>query len=337
MTPASTLLEPAPTGLSRRDLLRRAAFTAAGAAALGTFGIGAAAPARAAVSATPLWNGHRPGKIYLGMATQGDPGPYLASTGPVGLTREYYSWTSGSGEIRDITREHAAGRMPWVSFKPPFEGAGAWAAVASGRYDAELRDRARRYAALSKPIIMTFNHEPHTHLVNGTPGDFAAAWTRVHDVMDNETGLRNVNSVPILGEWVFNPINKGPNPEEYLTPAVLDRCAFVGVDLYQNRSGQAYDVRLGRVLSFLDARGHSTKMVGVGETGACEGYKVSGAAWWTAAWTWAAQHSDRVGAVSYFNSLAFNRSGNNWLLTASPAKLAAFRASLASPVACQLA
>ena len=41
-------------------------------------------------------------------------------------------------------------------------------------------------------------------------------------------------------------------------------------------------------------------------------------------------------AVSYFNSLHNNNSGNNWLLWQSSAKLAAFRSSLGSTTACRL-
>ena len=317
--------------MNRRDLLKLAGLTAVGTGALMTTG----APAIAATTA-PRWAGHQPGRIYLGLAVQGNPSRGLADAGPVGMFREYFSWNSG-GEIADITSNQAAGRLPWVSFRPPTEQRGAWAAVASGRYDADLRARARGYAQLSKPVVVTFSHEPQCDANIGTPAEFAAAWCRVHDVMKSETGLKNVVSVPIIGEWVFNPINKGPDGAAYLTAAVLSRAHFIGVDLYQNNSGGTYADRLPRILSFLDASGHSNLMIGIGETGATNGFGVpSGAAWWNTSWTWAAGHTDRVGAISYFNSLAFNNSGENWLLTESKDKLAAFRASVSSSTACRL-
>ena len=331
-----------PAGLSRRDLLRTSAGAAVGLAAFGSVGFAGLRPASAvtpaaAVTTGPKWLGHQPGRIYLGMATAGDPSPWVAQTGAIGMTREYYQWTSGAGETRDIQREHDAGRMPWVSFAAPTTTRGTWSAVAAGAYDAEIRVRAQRYAQLTKPIVATFCHEPQTKLSMGTPAEFAAAWSHVYDVMTAETGLRNVTAVPILGEWVFNPYNKGADPQEYLTPAVLDRAGFVGIDLYQNRSCQGYDVRLGRILQFLDDRGYSDKMVGLGETGACNTYsKMTAAQWWSASWAFAAAHTDRVGAVSYFNSLAFNNSGNNWLLDESADKMVAYRASAASATACRL-
>ncbi len=323
----SNPLAPARTGLGRRDL-----FKVAGLAALGTAAVaGTAAPAAAAV-ATPKWPGHKPGKIYLGLAVAGDPSQELQSVGSIGLFREYFKWTS-AGELREVQQQQAAGRLPWVSFTPPATTSNIWAAVASGRYDADLRAKARGYAQLTKPAILSFSHEPQTKNY-GTPGDWAAAWCRVHDVMKSETGLKNIVSVPILGDWVFNPSNNRDDPAAYLTPAVLSRAHFLGIDLYQNQSGDDYAARLPRILSFLDSRGHSDMMIGLGETGATNKYgNPSGAAWWGRSWSWAAANTGRVGAISYFDSLASNNSGNNWLLTESPDKLSAFRASVSSATA----
>ena len=328
--PAQAPLPRQNGGLDRRDLLKLAGLAAASTGAL----VATAGPALAA--AVPRWPGHQPGKIYLGLSVQGDPTQQLAAAGPVGMFREYFSWPSGR-DIADIKFHQAAGRLPWVSFRPPTEQHGAWAAVASGQYDADLRARARPYAQLAKPVVVTFSHEPHTTLSIGSPADFAAAWCRVHDVMKSETGLKNVVSVPILGDWVFNPINRGPDPEAFLTAAVLSRAHFIGIDLYQNNSGGTYADRVPRILSFLDARGHSDLMLGLGETGACNGFRSpSGATWWKDSWAWATAHTDRLGAVSYFSSLAFNNLNKDWLLSESKDKLGAFRASVVSSTACRL-
>ena len=195
------------------------------------------------------------------------------------------------------------------------------------------RARARRYAQLTAPVIVTFNHEPHND-ATGTPAEFARAWCRIHDVMQSETGLKNVVSVPILGEWEYR--NRDGNPDAFISSAVLDRCAFLGLDLYQNGSGQGYAERLGRVLSWLDARGRSDKMVGLGETGATNAFgSPTGAEWWTRSWRWAAEHTDRVGAISYYNSNR-NTSRSNWSFAESTAKLAAYCASLDSATSCGL-
>ena len=271
-----------------------------GTAVTTTAGTAFASPAHAA---TVQWPGHKPGKIYIGAC--GDNWDTTVSrTGALGLQRSFYRWGDGAREDKVIRANHAAGRMPWISFKPPIVS-GGWLAVASGKYDADIRARARRYAALSKPVIVTFNHEPQNDQEIGTPAEFVKAWIRIHDIMKSETGLKNVVSAPIIGEWVWNPINKRDDPETLLTRPMLDRCHFVGLDVYQTKNGATYDTRLGRVFDYMDAKGHPTKMVGIGETGATNYYGTpTGAAWWASSWKFAAANTNRVGAISYFNSLA---------------------------------
>jgi hypothetical protein len=93
---------------------------------------------------------------------------------------------------------------------------------------------------------------------------------------------------------------------------------------------------MGRILSRLDVRGYSDKLIGLGETGACKGFgKPNAVQWWTASWTWAAAHTSRVAAISYFNSTRGNLK-QNWRLTESSAKLAAFKSALSSKTACHL-
>ena len=313
-------------------MLKLGSFAVIGAAASTTLGSSLASAATPA--ATPKFARHKPGHIFLG-ASGPDFATSLAETGSVGLHRTYYSWTGGTGETRNITKDHAANRLPWISFKPPFTTSGGWAAVASGKYDADIRARARRYATYAKPVIVTFNHEPHND-ATGTPAEFAKAWTRIHDIMKSETSLKNVIDVPIIGDWCYNPTNKNGHPEQYITSAVLDRCAFLGVDMYQNSTGDGYSVRMARILNWLDVRGYSNKMIGLGETGACNGFGTPNAVqWWTAGWTWAAAHTSRVAAISYFNSTRGNLK-QNWVLTETAAKLAAFKTSLSSSTACRL-
>ena len=292
-----------------------------------TTDLGQAGPAK--------WPGHQPGQIYIGVAAGGDLSATLRLTGPVGAQRSYHQWSGLARELETARHDHAEQRLPWTSFKPPSTSPEGWAAVASGAYDSDLRARARGYDLLSGPVVATFHHEPHNDPGRGE--DFAAAWIHTYDVMQDETGLSNVALVPVLGEWVFNERNAAGRPEDYLPHELLDRCAFLGVDLYQNRSSEGYAERLGPVLAWLDSRGFSRLMIGVGESGSTDDFgDPTGAQWWASSWAWAERNTDRVGAVSYFNSVRNNRSGNDWLLTQSPEKLAAFRATLASPKSCRL-
>jgi hypothetical protein len=312
---------------SRRSVLGAAAAGAAG-AVVGPPLLGAA-PATAQAAARVRFPGHVPGRVYVGLTGGGFD---IASSldAPVGMRRTYYKWGDLDREMRQIAQDHAARRMPWISFKPPGRAATAWPEIAQGRHDQDIRRRARKYARLSKPVVVTFNHEPHND--NGNPDAFKRAWVRIHDVMKDETGLKNVISAPIVGEWVFNPYNRHDRPRNYLGKRVLRRCDLVGVDLYQNASGDGYDVRLRRVLRWLSRHGHPNMMVGLGESGATDDFGTpSGSRWWRDCWDYARQ-CDRLFGVNYWN----NNLKHHWSLSQSSAKKAAFNRSVTDSVATRL-
>ena len=281
------------------------------------------------------WPGHRPCRVYLGMSYPGDIADAEALTGPVGVHRSYFQWDDLSREDEAIADDHANRRLPWVSFKPPSSETG-WVRVAEGDVDHDLRERARHYALFAEPIVVTFHHEPSDD-ADGSSEDFAAAWARTYDVMRDEAGLDHVAFVPILGEWQYNPENIDGHPGQWVTSDVLDRAAFLGVDVYQNDSGETYDVRLGRVLDWLGRHGRPDLMIGVGETGCTDTFgSPTAVQWWTDSWGWVEQNTDRVGVVAYFDSDRNSRSGVHWPLTESHGKLRAFEESLASSAACRL-
>jgi hypothetical protein len=318
--------------MQRRTLLRSLGVGLTAGALSSTTAHSFARRAPAAARAGAQWPGHQPGRVYLGMSSRGSIDD-LSGFGRLGLQRSFCQWSGLDAEIRKIRSDHAAGRLPWTSITSP----GSFSSVAGGAYDSAIRARARAYAGLSHPAIVTFCHEPQTELDKGSPAQWAAAWTRVHDVMRDEAGLANVAFAPIIGEWVFNPSNRQDDPGPYLTDGVLSRMAFLGVDLYQNPSGQDYSERLGRVLEFLNRAGESSMTVGVGETGASDVFgSPSGATWWTRSWAWVEANRQRVSAVSYFNSSRNLNKAANWNLSESSAKMAAFKNSMNSSVTCRL-
>jgi hypothetical protein len=326
--------------LGRRSFLRAlgvGTIASAGLAVAGCSGGGqSAAPVATTLTVTPtptptpdpaLWPGHQPGCVLLGASAGRDLEATFAATGALTATRRFYAWYDAEREAADIAADHAAGRVPWVSFKPATKGPGGWAEITSGVYDQDIRDRAMRYAGFTQPVIATFHHEPHDD-PEGEPQEFSKAWRHIHDVMEETTTLTNCAFVPIVGESAFDKTDYRERPDSYLRPMVLERSAFLGVDIYQNRSGQAGGDRLARVLAWLDDEGHSDMMIGLGEVGASDFWgRPTGATWWTELWSWATSTSDRVGIVSYFNSVANNHSEADWRLEESPDKLEAFRTS----------
>ncbi|HUS65808.1 MAG TPA: hypothetical protein VMZ28_14755 [Kofleriaceae bacterium] len=336
-------------------------FTATAKPAAGSFTVavtvkpssGTARTASAAyrVTSTPAtaarWPGHQPGRIYLGMSTPSDEwSAKLAALAPEtpGVRRKFYEWNDATAEDAQIDGDHAAGRLPWVSFKPPVTGGTVpqrWDAITSGAYDADIRARAHRYADAGGPVVVTFHHEPSNDAADADGVKWANAWIHIHDVMEAETGLENVAFAPILGEFLFNPSNS-QEPEKWITAGVIARQPFLGIDLYQNGSGDGFEVRLGRIITWLADHGDPDAMVGIGETGSTDHFFDLDAAdptaveWWEDSWAWAVAHTDRIGVVSYFNSTRNSKPDLVWELAESTAKVAAFREALASPVTCRL-
>jgi hypothetical protein len=105
--------------------------------------------------------------------------------------------------------------------------------------------------------------------------------------------------------------------------------------LYQNRQGDGFEQRLGRILAWLDAQGRPDLMVGVGETGASDTYGILASTWWSASWAWATRNTNRVGIVSYYNSTNLHN-GVRVSLYDSPGLRQAYRSSQGSPVTCRL-
>lgn len=322
--------------LSRRTALRLFGSALAVPAALASAPALASAAAAAPRRAGQRWGGHQPGKIFLGMSSVTGIAAATSVTGDVGLQRSFYDWDDGRREDATVAADHAANRLPWISFKPPTSRAGAWAAIASGSLDSDLRARARRYAAYQKPTLLTFHHEP-TNDTTGTGAEWAAAYLHTRAVIRDEIGASKIRFVPIIGDWAFNPQNREANAGEFLTHDVLGNCAFLGVDLYQNASMAGYAQRVGFIKDFLTKRGFPDKMIGLGETGATEYYGKPGAtSWWNEQWRWCQNNTDTICAVSYFNSSRNSRDGVYWPLNESSDKTRAYRTAAASAQATRL-
>jgi hypothetical protein len=256
--------------------------------------------------------------------------------GQIGLSRTFGTWDNLKSERAKILDAHGRNMIPWVSFHSVGGKRGGWKAVASGRFDADIRARARHYASLNKPVIATFHHEPHGSM-EGERRDWANAFIRIHQVMQSETGMKNVALAPIIGDWEFNPINKKADPHAFLSDGVLGRMAFLGTDLYQNQSGRSLATRLGYTMNWLDKRGFPNALVGLGETGATNRFgSPKAAAWWGDAWRFMSANRDRVVAVSYFNSSRHSKSWVYWPVDESADKLKAFRASVSDSVTIRL-
>jgi hypothetical protein len=252
-----------------------------------------------------------------------------------GVHRQYKNWGNWSGVAKAIQEDQKAGRLPWVSIKAPGSGPSGWQAVANGQYDSDIKALATVLKANdSKPVLITFHHEPSNDGSESQGKLWAGAYCRFHDVLSNAGALQNVADPPILGDYLFNPINRQQDPVNWLTPGVMQRMPFLGVDMYENTSGETFAVRIPRIIGWMAQHGYPNKMVGIGETGATDRYKsetgMTAAQWITQSFSWAAANTDKVGVVSYFNSTNNMRSAAYWPLDETAAKMTAYKAMLGS-------
>jgi hypothetical protein len=242
-----------------------------------------------------------------------------------GLHRQYKSWGNWNGVAKDIQGDQRAGRLPWISIKSPGGGPSGWQAVANGSYDADIKQLADVLKANDgQPVFLTFHHEPSNDGTDADGAKWAAAYCHLHDLLSQNGALANVADPPILGDWLFNPRNS-QDPAKWLTNEVMARMPFLGVDMYENSSGETYADRIPRIIDWMKQRGFN-KMVGIGETGATDYYKGTTAVqWMNDSLNWVAANTDKVVAVSYFNSTANSRAGVYWPLDETATKMTTYR------------
>jgi hypothetical protein len=288
-----------------------------------------------APSGPAQWPGQVVGKFYLGMScgTDCSDAERKLNTG-YGVHRQFKSWANWGGLAKAIQADHKAGRVPWISIKGPGGSPSGWQALAAGKYDSDINALATALKANDdQPVLLTFHHEPSNDGADSTGKYWAAAYCHLHDLLKSQGALQNVADPPILGDWLFNPRNP-QDPTDWLTSGVMQRMPFLGIDMYENTSGETFGDRIPRILGWMAQHGYPNKMIGIGETGATDHYKdetgLTAVQWMNASLSWVAANTDKVGVVSYFNSMNNSRSGVYWPLDESAAKMTAYRTWLAS-------
>jgi hypothetical protein len=176
-----------------------------------------------------------PGVVRWGAAIGGnsDPARHESVAGTnLGLRRTFFSWSQRTGSLVNTARaDLAAGRLPWVSVKPP-----SWADMGRGTYDAQIDEMLRALDSLGGPVWLTVHHEPEGGGGSKVADDPAgpAAWRAMQQrVRLRLDALRvdNVAFAPILMAWTFNPLS-GRNPADWWVDGVWD---FAGIDHYMDK------------------------------------------------------------------------------------------------------
>jgi hypothetical protein len=235
-------------------------------------------------------------------------------------------------DIREARRGH---RLPWISIEGPNHGSPTgWRAVGAGEHNRDIRALARVLKSQDRhPLFLSFDHEMSNNAPESQGIWWAHGFNQFHDVLQHAHALRRVALAPIFVSWLFDPANRTQDPANWLPPSTLRRASFMGVDLYQNDSGNGFAQRLPAVHQWLARHGHPRMLMGLGETGATDRFgTVSAATWLNRSLRWTARHTNRVAAVSYFNSTAHSDPNVYWPLDESRRKTVVFRAWLGKRV-----
>lgn len=285
-------------------------MTAARAALLGAAGVSVGEPPPPPPPAS--WPGHVPGKVYLGtseIATRTTQNTVQEIGQDLGLEREYYiNYSSATEEDAFIEAAHSRNRIPWLSYKPSQNDAtiqSDWAAINSGTQDAIHTARANRYNAFGKPVIITWSPQPERNATTLTlANSYRSAWKRLAGIYATR---ENVAFVPIFSDKLWHgDIGTDHWGDEtwWVDDAMLDAMDFLGIRTEKNPGGATYADRLPMILDYLDGRGYSSLMIGLGLTQGYTTTNQSAAEWWNIGWNWIELNINRIGAVAYHNTNA---------------------------------
>lgn len=194
----------------------------------------------------------------------GDPRPrHEDPAGAVlGVRRSFFQWRHRTTWLPEVTKvDLAAGRLPWVSIKPP-----PWEEVARGDHDDEVDQLLEGLRDLRGPVWLTVNHEPEGGGERGNvpddPGGPAAHRAMNRRIRERMTALEidNIALAPVLMSYTFNP-DSGRDPDEWWEPDIYD---FVGIDVYSRQEGPGQTAVWTAIREWSADRG---KDIAVGEWG----------------------------------------------------------------------
>jgi beta-mannanase len=210
-----------------------------------------------------------------------------------------------------------AGRIPMISWN----GRGVTtSAIAAGRYDDLITQRARDTKALGQPVLLRWFWEMDGRKKAewaGTPDEYVAAWKHIVGIFRTE-GADNVG-------WVWCPnasaFNDGEAQAFYPGADFVDWICGDGYNWAPGRPGDDYRSFKEIFSGFYLWAAQQNKPIMVGEFGVQERKPGEKAAWITAAREAIKTDFPQLKAIVYFSA----NKDYDWRLTTSESALAAFR------------
>lgn len=185
-------------------------------------------------------NPRQTSRTWWGAAVSGNgsPAAHESAAGvPLAIRRRYYTtvqWAPSpdSALLQAVREDHAANRLPWVSFK-----VSNWASAASGANDSQFDAIIAALESYAKPTWLIIAHEPEND------GLLSADWrgmqarfrARMNAYAAANGPLKRLSFGSCLMSYTWNPAS-GRSPDDWWAgPGVHD---WVGIDHYTEASHQ---------------------------------------------------------------------------------------------------
>ena len=245
------------------------------------------------------------------------------------LDRQYYRWNAPFPG-RHATSARALGRIPVISWAAVTKRGRRvrWGAIASGRYDRVIRERANAVRAFRSRLMIVFHHEPEDDRANGTARQYRLAWRRIVSIF-RARGATNAVWVWNLTAYTFDPHSRRNPKRWYPGNRYVDWIAADGYNWFGSRHVRGQPWRSFRSIFrpfyvWGTARG---KPLAVLEFGVLEDRRtprpLRKAQWFNGARV-ALKRMPRIKAVIYFNA-------RGWWFDSSRAAIIAFRGMARDP------
>jgi hypothetical protein len=203
----------------------------------------------------------------------------------------------------------------------------SWGDIAAGRADQVIRSEAVRLAAVGRPILVSFSHEPELdYRSHGSISDYAAAFRHVVTV------VRSAGATQVRWVWdlmgLSDPVWQQRYPSMWPGSAYVDWIAW---DPYnwascRGRTWLDFTATVQPFYRWISQQAFAAgKPLMLAEYGTIEGSGPNGKAGWLAGVPAALQQMPRLRALVYFN-LPAPPANCDWLVTTSPSATAAFAA-----------
>lgn len=292
-------------------------------------------PAVAAPRATPdtLARLVHPSRKYLGLALQGAPESvtgldrFSADIGKDVNLVEYYVAFGDQYQpdrTRNAWQRGALTLITWEPWTPSLR------AIAVGESDAYVTAFATSVRDAGLPVAISFGHE-----LNGTwypwgaqnpPGDFVAAYQRVHDI------FARVGASNVIWAWVSNAITgtAGEAAARYPGDDCVDWVGLVRYIYPQETFAGDYQASIDIVRTFTGCPVLVTE-IGFGHAGPSTPPAATRAHSVASALAAIADHPEVIGFVQFEYDASNKKGREDWRIAVDPPALAAFRQGIADP------